>query len=270
MPFDPEAYPAEELANQLVGRTQSPQQRVDAVYEEMTSHDRHAAESVKREVDLMTEARVRFAKAALYEQIIEGQLFEGNDAITLEVENEMKAHAEMRMRQMLNIEDEANPQSKLDDEEINVLKLFAAKLMGRPASIPRPAIEAPKVLAKPIAAPIPQPPPLAAPKRGRGRPPGTGKNQRQVAPTVQSSTPRQHPDPVATRQVPRNPPTDSKAGKVVSQVTDDDVKPLPMPSPDEMVAMAADQGERGLRAATANMRNPDAHVVTTTTPSQGY
>lgn len=280
MSFDPDAYPGEQLASRLPNTPpQSSQARVDAVYAQMTAQADSAAADVKREVDLMTEARVRFAKASLYEQIIEGQLFQSDDQITLEVENEMKTYAEQQLRRLLNIEDEANPTQKLEEEEITVLKMFAAKMLGRPASIPRPN-DPPKVIqVRPLAVPVlPPTPVLAAPKRGRGRPPGTGKNQRAQVPqdgqntrTVPSATNRR-PDPVATRPVQPQPQSNrTPSGQVANQVMDHDQKPLPMPSPDEMVAQAAEQGDRGLRAQGLKMRNPDSHVQITPTliPTQG-
>lgn len=182
MPYDESAYgPSPEELQQ--------QQRVDAAFNEMRGSAADA--EVLAEVDLMTEARTRFAKAALYEQIIEGQLFEGNDPVTLAVEDEFKTFAEERLRILLGMESEGQTTSKakFEQDEFEVLRLFAAKLLGRPASIPRPEtakLTAPRPTTAPPASPQGQ---LAAPKRGRGRPPGTGKHQRaQAAAAAQQRT----------------------------------------------------------------------------------
>jgi hypothetical protein len=264
MPFDPEAYPAEELAAQQAAvnvPTLAAQQqaRIDAAYNQVAQH----AEEAKKELDLLTQARVRFAKAQLYEQIIEGQIFEGDDALTLEVEAEFKDFAERQLMVLLGIEQEGAPNAaRLDEDEVNVLKLFAAKLLGKTASIPRPEpVVARQVAPKPVPAPAPAAGQLAAPKRGRGRPPGTGKHQRAAAalaaqnqrPAVPAMLSGQPAQEVKTVQLPNG--TIKQVSVQTGQVKPaEGPKPLPMPSPDEMIAQAAAQGDAGLRAIQGAMR----------------
>lgn len=267
MAFDPEAYGGS-LADQQ-------QQRVDAAYQEMQKQEQAAVVAVQREVDLMTEARTRFAKAALYEQIIEGELFQSDDPISLEVEQEFKTFAEERLRILLGMETE-KAASRLEEDEVAVLKLFAAKLMGRSAAIPRPAaVEAPKLAAPrpPVAVPGPVvPAQLAPPKRGRGRPPGTGKNQRAQAEAMAAALAQRQamqkavqelnarnrqvsvPDPVATVKQVAAAAATAKTGQIVPSAGEP--RPLPMPSPDEMVAQAAEVGESTYKAQLHKMRNP--------------
>jgi hypothetical protein len=288
---DPDAYPSqEEIIEQAMPVVQqraearvAAQERMDEALRQMAEQEREAAEAVKAQMDLMTEARSRFSKAALYEQIIEGQLFEGDDSITLEVENEFKAFAEERLMVLLGIQPDAKKQVQevFEEEELNVLKLFAAKLLGRPAAIPRP--EAPKQAAqlspRPAAPVAPaSPASLAAPKRGRGRPPGTGKNQRAAALAVHGVTPPRPVPPAPQRSrspvsqsAPQSPPPQvadpvANGVRVVtlpngqireirvgnSQVVD--IKPVPMPSGEEMVAQAMTEGDRGLQAFNHKVR----------------
>lgn len=249
MPFDPEAYGGS-LAEQQA-------QRLDAAYEEMNSRDRAAAAEVAREVDLMTEARTRFAKAALYEQIIEGMIFEGDDAVTLEVENEFKAFAEERLRVLLGMEGNLKrPEASFEEDELNVLKAWANKMLGRVASIPRPEAPVQPKLATMRPAPPVAPPQgtLSAPKRGRGRPPGTGKHQIARAAAEQNGQlpPSRRADPQAKQVMMPNGVVGTitpQRGRVKPQQgAASDPKPLPMPSPDEMIGMAMEQGEAGYKA----------------------
>jgi len=285
MPFDPEAYPVSPTGIESLSQQFTQQQRVDAAFEAMS--DGGVAEEVQQEVDLMTEARIRFAKAALYEQIIQGALFEGDDPVTLSVEEEFKTFAEERLRILLGIDTESQGSkgSKFDIDEMGVLKLFAAKLLGKPASIPRPDVQPARLAAPKPVAPVQQPlGQLAAPKRGRGRPPGTGKHQRAAAAqTEQSVRPaplqRQH---APTPAVPQN---QAPAGKLKDvTLSNGEVRtvsiqrgqvreppnpydrngPKPMPSPDEMIAQAQAHGEMGLRNFNSEIRNPDTHIVTPT------
>ena len=262
--------------NQFVPSLQNQQQaRIDAVYNEMSD----TASETRREIDLMTEARTRFAKAALYEQIIEGMLFEGNDSVTLEVENEFKEFAESRLRVLLGIEAEKKHLAGLEEEEVTILKLFAAKLLGRPVSVPRPEnVKTIGLVTQPRVAP-PAPPvgQLAQPKRGRGRPPGTGKYQRQGQgqtqnqPTqAQTQNQNQNPNPNYISQQPQNqqnqqnqptkvlvtlPNGTQREVSVQKKIvpTDNDIKPLPMPNEDEMVMKAMIDGERAAKASSSRI-----------------
>ena len=255
---------------QSVPSLQNQQQaRIDAVYNEMTE----TSQAVRREVDLMTEARTRFAKAALYEQIIEGMLFEGNDNVTLEVESEFKDFAESRLRVLLGIESEKKPSQGLEEEEVTILKLFAAKLLGRPVSVPRPQDTPKPVMVTqqrlPPAPPVGQ---LAQPKRGRGRPPGTGKHQRAAQEQV-NSQPQSQPQQsqyVTQQQVPEKrvvtlPNGQQKEITIQKKVTtgrdEPGIQPKPMPSPDEMVMMAAAEGERNSRNAQSRIFESQPTVV---------
>lgn len=285
MGYDPNAY-VSEAGNVAPDEQHLPpiasqqQQRVDAAFAEVQQH----AVQAKRELDLMTQARVRFAKAALYEQIIEGQLFEGDDPVTIEVENEFKDFAEQQLMVLLGMQAEKGKAAgQLEEEEVTVLKLFAAKLLGRPANIPRPeAPAAPALKPRMAVAPTPQQGQLAAPKRGRGRPPGTGKNQRAAQAAMEQQRIAQYQPPAPQmmepqqRVAPQPPPAPPaflapqgatrmvempdgskkevsvQAGQV-RPVTGP--KPLPMPSPAEMVTIAAAHGEAAHRAIDNSFRN---------------
>lgn len=276
---DPDSYPSisdseifrpsATLAAKMPNNEQ--QARIDAAINEMAEKEREAAESTRRELEMMNEARTRFAKAALYEQLIEGQLFEGNDPLTLQVEEEMKAFAEERYMALLGLQSNKKVEAQLDDEEVGVLKMFAAKLLGRQVSMPR--YETPQVAVKPVVPAAPPAAALAAPKRGRGRPPGTGKNQKAAAALAAQQA--QAPDQVVrtadqsatTNQVAVTSPTTRQVslpnGKTVtvqvqpSQVrpTGPGPKPVPMPSPEEMVGLAMAAGEAGFRDNANKLQN---------------
>jgi hypothetical protein len=253
---DPDAYgvPSPEERN-------TPRARIDAAIAEMHEDTRKAAEEAQRELDLMTEARTRFAKAALYEQIIEGQLFEGDDAVTLAVEDEFKAFAEERLMVLLGMQpDRKKSDASFDDEEVNVLKLFAAKMLKRDISIPTkttaPATLAPVRVAKPAPPSVGA---LAAPKRPRGRPPGTGKNQRAAAAAqAPMRAPRQDLPVTKMVTLPNGEvkQTQVQPVQVKPSMAAPGPKPLPMPSPDEMVANAMVVGDAGLRKSESKFINP--------------
>lgn len=265
------------MAQQSVQSAQNT--RMDEMLQQMAAAEQEAVQSAQAQFSIKTEVRTRFAKAALYEQIIGGQLFEGDDDVTLAVEAEFKDFAEERLMALLGIQPEKKKaESLLEEDEVSVLKMFAAKLLGRPASIPRPTAETKSATLAPVrAAPVQAPivtGVLAAPKRGRGRPPGTGKHQRAAAAALapdplraqaeaihaqrlararaQAAEPQAMLPPVAlpeeaVRLLPNGqiaPPSSSK--RVITGAT----KPVPMPSPEEMVAKAMMDGE----AAAAGVR----------------
>lgn len=308
MPFDPEAYATDETVVPVQMRHAAPslrvqqQSRMDAVLDEMQAAEREAAEAAQAQMNRMTEARNRFAKAALYEQLIEGQIFEGDDPVTLQVEEEIKNFVEERLMVLLGMAPEqqkAKAFDILDEDEVTVLKLFAAKMLGRQAAIPKPAVEAVKpqppkpVLAapRPVAPTAPAAPSLAAPRR-RGRPPGTGKHQRaaaaaaqQVAPPPPAPTPAPAPQRVAPPVPQRTPvptvdPSATSPGQRTVQLPNGEVRvvsgqtgqakpvgrrPLPMPSPDEQIAKAAYEGDAVLKQLEQSIRNGDVTQPTVTT-----
>lgn len=275
-----DAYPnPEETPGQPVQSMQAQQQaRMDAVLTQVTNQP-----APKQEVDLMAQARERFAKAALYEQIIEGQLFEGDDEVTLAVEEEFKAFAEERMAILLGMKQpKEDLAAQFTPDELAYVKAWIGFLKkkkvlsdsdlaehrkAQPAATPTPRAAEVRTQATPAPVQVGQ---LSAPKRGRGRPPGTGKNQRAAA---QQASPQVNPyvtPAAAPPQLPVGVPAIRQVvlpnGKTATvNVAPTQVKPtaaasgpgpryVPMPSPDEMVANAAAVGDAGYRSAGPAMK----------------
>lgn len=262
--YDPEVY----VSQPTPSIQQQQYQRVNAVLSELNSNN--AVAEVQKEIDLMTEARTRFAKAALYEQMITGQLFEGDDPVTLEVENEFKEFAEERLMVLLGMHAEKlnkNVQT-FDAEQVEALKMLADKILKRQVPVLAQAVQQPK---PPPPQPVAQ---LAAPKRGRGRPPGTKKEV--VAPvsvpprirenrTEHPASPQVFPieqtkqsDPPANPSLPDKRVVTLPNGQVKEvTVSKGQVKGsgvLPMPSPEEMVALAQMHGEMAYKNHGALMQ----------------
>lgn len=253
--YDPDVYVSQ--ATPSIQHLQH--QRINDVLKEVVSNTE--VSEVQKEMDLMTEARIRFAKAALYEQMITGQLFEGEDPVTLEVENEFKEFAEKQLMVLLGISSnkvlKADPKNHFDDEQVEALRMLADKILKRQVNVTQ-------------ATPPPQPQvgQLAPPKRGRGRPPGSTKKVE----TLPTPLPRQfsrptttqptHPQQVVNENVKQDPQANVNTSSEKKSITlpNGQVKEvvvskgqvrgssvLPMPSPDEMIALAQAHGEMAYR-----------------------
>jgi hypothetical protein len=217
-------------------------------------------------MDLQTEAERRLSKANLYQQILDGQLFEGEDPVALEVEEEFRAFAEERLAILLGIKLDkktAEAVSEFAPEEVEALKRLAARMLGRNVAIAKPAeaqLAAPRVMAPTPASSLAAPAPV---RRGRGRPPGTGKHQiaakKAAEVTAPTSTPQlalPAPDPVVkTEKMKVTLPDGREVETTVQkgQVRPPDPKRKPMPSPDEAVAFLAMQNEEIVNKAAASM-----------------
>ncbi|WNM70297.1 hypothetical protein [Myxococcus phage Mx1] len=248
------------------------EEAIDDVLQDIDAREREAIQATRAKMDLMNAARLRFAKAQLYEQIIEGQLFEGDDSVTLEVENEFKEFAEQRLAKLLGLDGpEEKKGPKLEAQEITVLKALASQIMSR--SPPAPQVQEQSKPASLVVQPRPPTAPttgsLAQPKRGRGRPPGTGKNQRAAAAAAVARTedkPKQDPHVGRWQSQQESKPAPVQDNEEVRTVTlpngerrevtvqkaqarplpsAGSPKPLPMPSPQEQVAIAMHHGEAG-------------------------
>lgn len=263
--YDPDVYVSEATPSiQLQQR-----QRVDAVLNEYVAGN--AVSEVQKEMDLMTEARTRFAKAALYEQMITGQLFEGDDPVTLEVENEFKEFAEERLMVLLGMQAEkASKDVSFDSEQVEALRMLADKILKR--QVPVLTAPAPQKAAPPVGQ-------LAAPKRGRGRPPGPSKKAApppvhrtqftRPPPLAPPSAVVTQPDPPANPSQPEKKTITLPNGQVKEvQVSKGQVRGvgvLPMPSPDEMVAIAQAHGEAAYRNH-GSLMNAKAELAEATIP----
>jgi hypothetical protein len=275
MPFDPEAYPSDPSEVETPTTTfqylpstyKKHASRVDAMMHEIQAQDQQLLEQTRAQRALMNEARVRFAKASLYEQILQGRLFTENDAVTQEVEAEFREFAQAQLCSLLGIDHDGNGKSpKLDDEQIEVLIELANRVLQREAPS---APSSPPLPPKPVAMMPPRPPPAPAPAAPKVRrtvrtpvrspvpvPRATGDYR----PPEQLQLPLQTPSLRAvqlpsgmTATVSTQPSQTLPAGDAGSPA------PKPMPSPDEMVAIAAYQGEQGFR-------NHKAKIITETAP----
>lgn len=287
MPFDPDAYPTipeSEITphpsavppgtpppraarfSVPTPTQQAQMSRVDNVLKEFQEHEARVLEETKVQHALMHEARVRFAKASLYEQILSGSVFEGsNDPITAEVNAEFREFAQEKLCALLGIETEATKKSpKLDDEQVEILAIVANRLLQRGAgtgaidSKQESAPAAPKVgKLAPVQRSV-----TRVPRQERPKP-----NRLQAAPPVSPQNQPVRPSNIQQLALPLDPAVTAPNIKEIRRA-DGEVfqtnlapqqviplqnvggpKPLPMPSPDEQVAIAAYQGQRGLAAS---------------------
>lgn len=209
--------------------------RVDMAFQQLENN----AQQVQVNEQVLTDVEMRLHKANMYRIILENRLINSDDQIADEVENEIRDFVVNRLSTLMGLQAEVKVQSQFSDEEAKALKLWANKLMGKPAIM---KVEPVKV--EPAKPPAPQAPSVnlvQAPtiRRGRGRPPGTGKHQ--IA--AQMAQPQQ-PTPVAT-PTKQEKVVEVDGKKVTLNVTQQakpvGVKPAPMPSPQEMLAMGAMQ-----------------------------
>jgi hypothetical protein len=148
------------------------------------------------EAETLSEVEVRLVKANYYRAILEQPLFGADDSdIAYEVEQEFRAFALERLRILLGMQAEKQPEEKpFTPDQEEVLREWADRLIVKPqllgvAANPAPQVQQATVRQPAPVAPAPAPKPVQptvnqvavptqqAPKR-RGRPPGTGKNQR--------------------------------------------------------------------------------------------
>lgn len=282
---DPDAFPSE--PSQVITRapaaparrprnaTQQIVAQAEQIADEYQQQVAQVVEEQRAQVALMNEARVRFAKASLYQQILEGEVFEGaTDHVTVEVNAEFREFALQKYCALLGIESETNKtEPKLTAEQIEVLAMMANSLLKRAGSVPatEPVTPTPnKVGRLAVRRQVPVPPPPPAP---RPRPVMTIPAHGPI-PVPQAAPVRQPPQQLAlplpeagnVKELTRPDGTKFTTNQGIAQVrppkTAGSPKPAPMPSPDEQVAIAAMQGER---AAVGS--NLVSRVLTTT--SQG-
>lgn len=217
---------------------------MDSILKSIDADERKALQETERQMSIMHEARLRYAKAGLYEQILGGRIFDGDDSVTLEVESEFKEFAEKRLCALLGIENETDKNApKLDADQIKVLGALADRILKR---------DTPNVLVSGISNKSDTPKQvgqLATPKKGRP----SKQAPKHTRPSL--------PPSISTAPKPTNSPPESDTVKVVLpggkqvEVKRDKPQvrpsfatgspaPKPMPSGDEMVALAAIQGEQ--------------------------
>jgi hypothetical protein len=257
MSFDPEAYPTipeEEVAAPPPRRKASPvQQQAEQAVTEYHQRVADAMKEQQAQAAVMTEARTRFAKASLYEQILAGSVFEdSNDHITLEVNAEFRDFAQQKLCSLLGIESESDKKKvKLSEEQVEVLAMMANSILARAggSAKPQPPPSPPKVgklsviRRQPAQAPTqrPQPPPRptytlpAAPVQA---PPQTEQLQLPIGATEGVNVAeRTRPDGTTFR-------VNQGLSQVVPPKTTRSPKPKPMPDPNMQVALAAAEGDR--------------------------
>jgi hypothetical protein len=198
-----------------------------------------ALSQVAKEIGEIDEVQKRFRKAEAYNEVAEMELFgDDEEAEKYEVEAEIRAFAKERMRVYLGMQPDTRGSTPVPvavelpftDQQIQVLASWADGLIqrpqllaaataaptrGRPAeSTPTPAQPAPAAMA-----PVRQPAAAEPGKRGRGRPPGTGKNQRAAA--TQQPTP---PAPSLPKKLPVGAEIDPQTGRPYLEVETIDEK----------------------------------------------
>jgi hypothetical protein len=266
MPFDPEAYPTipdEEIATPPPRRSKPPSPVQQQAEQAVNEYHQRVAETMKEQqaqAALMTEARTRFAKASLYEQILGGVVFEGTDHITAEVNAEFREFAFQKYCALLGIEGEGEKKKpKLSDEQIEVLSMMANSVLERAgASAEKPKVPGatPKVgkLAVvrrqplPVSRPMPPlPPPVPMPVQVTtgGVPVGPTPTQPRAeqlqlplgVPPGANIVEHTRPDGV-TYKINRG------NSQVIPKPRGNSPKPKPMPDENMQVALAAAEGDR--------------------------
>lgn len=187
--------------------TAPPSQQIQSVVQQ-------AFDEQIREVEMLDEAQKRFRRAEALNEIIGMNLFDDNrEAEFYEIEEEVREFARKRMHVYLGIQpDDGKVATKTEkvklpftQPQIEVLTAWADSLISRPKLLAAPRMRLdqqepqqgrPTSQPAPVATPQqmeqrPAPPQVqAVPQRRRGRPPGTGKNQRAAA-MQQSQQPQQ-------------------------------------------------------------------------------
>lgn len=265
MPFDPEAYPSipdDEIAAppRRTKMAASPvQQQAEQAVNEYQQRVAAAMAEQQAQAAVMTEARTRFAKASLYEQILGGNVFEGNDHITAEVNAEFRDFAQQKLCALLGIESESDKKkAKLTNEQIEVLAMMANSLLSRANSLgDKPTLPAgpPKVgklsvvRRQPAQAqrPMPPPPPPRPTYTLPASPPAAPAPVQALPQTEQLQLPLGATE-VNVGERSRPDGTTFKVNQGLSQVvppkTARSPKPKPMPDPGMQVALAMAEGER--------------------------
>jgi hypothetical protein len=242
------------------------QAAVDTAFAQMQGQEQQDAADAAEEIRTLTEVERRLRKANYYQAILGQVLFEGGASEeAVEVEAEIREFALKRLRILIGIEAEIAPapRTSFSHEEEVALKMWAGKILGKPAVLEPPAEEPRKsVLPPPPARPVPLPEAKLRPlvdqaatpvlKRRPGRPPGTGKHQRAAAAAATETTPTTPAAPkVVETEVTLPDGTTAKVQHDVSgPVRPAGTKPAPMPDPGMQLLMQ--QAEAQQKAA----RNP--------------
>lgn len=192
--------------------SQPPSQQIQAVVQQ-------AMDEQVREIEMLDEAQKRFRRAEALNEVINMNLFDDSrEQEFYEIEEEIREFARKRMHVYLGMSpDDARPAKPekvklpFSQPQIEVLTAWADNLINRPTLIAAPKMrveqqqqqqvaEQPKQQSAPtirIPQTAPQGSQMAAPRR-RGRPPGTGKNQRAAAMQQQQMAPQAQQQQVAS------------------------------------------------------------------------
>lgn len=154
--------------------------------------------------DIRSEVQTRIQKAKLYDLILSQPLFSDDDSdAAYEVEQEFRAFAEERLQILLGMKQEVQkvePVNPFDMDQEEILRQLADRLLAKPHLIgvlagstsAQPKLNTVQTQTTPAPQPKPEPPKqpklntvqtakVQQPAKKRGRPPGTGKNQRAAA-----------------------------------------------------------------------------------------
>jgi hypothetical protein len=236
------------------------QAAVDSAFAEMQGQEQQEAADAAEEIRTLTEVERRLRKANYYQAILGQVLFEGSASEeALEVEAEIREFALKRLRILIGIEAEVSAsRSSFSHEEEVALKMWAAKILGKPAVLETPAEESRKPSLPPTVRPAPLPEPKLRPlvdqsaskptKRPVGRPPGTGKHQRAAAAATTETAPAQKI--IESEVTLPNGEVAKVKHDVSGPVRPAGTKPVPMPDPGMQLLMEQ------ARAHEAAAKNP--------------
>lgn len=164
-----------------------------------------------RTARVLSEVEERLAKANCYRALLESKLFADGDELARMVEEEVREFVRDRLSYLMGMKTPVEPvavASQFTEEEVQVLKTLAAKVMARPAS---PTIQPVELKKQEVSskAPTVVPTVLAVPsseKRGPGRPKGSKNRPKPAAP--KASQPKG--DAAETKNETKKPSSDPK------------------------------------------------------------
>lgn len=249
------------------------QEAVDDAFDELETSQIQTARAAKEEDKALAEVDIRIRKANFYRLILENSLFDNGDSVAEEVEAEFRSFATGRLRVLMGMEAETKPTAQaFPPDEIQVLRLWASKLLKKPGimqvepprqatpTLTKPSAQAPTlkpVAAGNMAAGAPKLNQVAAPKRGPGRPPGTGKNQQaNKAPAPEGQDIQTDENGRKFVMVERG--TDEKGNArfvkvdVTPPVRVEAIKPAPMPSPEQSLMMEVVKADQVPKSSKLN------------------
>ncbi len=112
------------------------QNTVDQEFDNVMEEQKQQLRRSEEEVRTLSEVESRLFKANLYRAVLENPLFPDEQSQTAyEVEQEFREFTLSRLNALLGVSNNKQPEAVLDPEEVNVLKIWAKKLLNKPTAL---------------------------------------------------------------------------------------------------------------------------------------